>query len=77
MSTNKSWPKGFKKKHAAKPADFRVRCLGPKASEHYFYSTDPLKHRVCPACRRRQDDLNLSVREAKPLGSGGAPIPAE
>lgn len=46
-----------------RPADgyHRRRCLGPSAKEHFFLSAHP-SERVCPDCRRRQDEQNLSSR---------------
>lgn len=43
----------------------RRRCLGPKEVEHYFFSAHA-GERICPVCRNRQRNLNLSAQEAVP-----------
>ncbi len=55
-------PTGFSCKRPPERVKTLVRCLGPKAKEHYFLSDDPAGHRRCDDCDRLV--LGLSLRQA-------------
>ena len=38
--------------HLSQAAKVLVRCLGPIAPEHSFYSVDKCCNRICPRCTR-------------------------
>ncbi len=47
-----------------------VRCLGPDSvADHWFYSEDRIRERICTKCRERIKDMNLSPRCVNPVRS--------
>lgn len=48
---------------AAGPAR-KVRCLGP-GPEHRWVSPDPARHRICPKCQKKVEQMNPGVRQTR------------
>lgn len=51
------------------PKIHHVRCLGPSRTEHWFYSSDAAKCRICPRCERAQKAMHLSARQIAALSA--------
>lgn len=54
-------------KQKRKAPEHYVRCLGPAiVTEHWFWSYDKLRERICVKCRARIEDMRLGRAAREP-----------